>query len=83
MKSSKTIIATLVLSLFFLGGTAIVAEAAGTQSQQKKQVRQQNIVTQQYRYTKRSGNATQAGTLQRSQQRSQQQLQIRTGQQAE
>jgi len=82
MKSSTTIIATFVLSLFILCGTG-VAQAAGSGSQQKKQVRQQNTVTQQYRYTKQSGTAAQAGTLQRSQQRSQQKLQIRTGQQAE
>jgi hypothetical protein len=56
MKSSKMIIATLVLSLIFLGGTGIVAQAAGTGGQQKKQVRQEN--TMQNRYMKKSSTPT-------------------------
>ncbi|MHB8791064.1 MAG: hypothetical protein ACYDBT_14440 [Desulfobulbaceae bacterium] len=53
MKSSTTIIATLVLSLIFLSGAGIVAQAAGTGAQLKKQVRQENTV--QNRAMKKSG----------------------------
>lgn len=79
MKSSKTIIATLVLSLIFLGGSGIAAQAAGSGTQQKKQVRQENTV--QNRTMKRTGTATQAGTLQRTQKR--QEVKKRTGQQVD
>lgn len=73
MKSSKMIIATLVLSLIFLGGSGIVAQAAGSGAQQKKQVRQENTV--QNRSMKKSGTAT--GTGSQIQERKQLQKKIR------
>ena len=77
MKSSTMIVATLVLSLIFLGGTGIVAQAAGSGAQLKKQVRQENTV--QNRYMKKSGTPACTG----SQIQERKRLQTKTGQSAD
>ena len=56
MKNRTMIVATLVLSLIFLGGTGIAVQAAGSGAQLKKQVRQENTV--QNRSMKKSATPT-------------------------
>ncbi|MHB8809785.1 MAG: hypothetical protein ACYC9M_07195 [Desulfobulbaceae bacterium] len=73
MKSSTMIVATLALSLIFLGSTGIAAQAAGSGAQLKKQVRQENTV--QNRYMKKTGTA--AATRSQIQERKQLRKQVR------
>lgn len=75
MPTSKTIIATLALSLIFLGATGMTAQAAaGTGPQLKPQTRLQTH----QRAMLKSGTAvaTQTGTQLRTQQKLQQRLRI-------
>lgn len=77
MKSSTMIVATLALSLIFLGSTGIAAQAAGSGAQLKKQVRQENTV--QNRYMKKSATPTAT----RSQIQDRKRLQTKTRQPAD
>lgn len=69
MKNSKIMITTLALSFILASGNALNVMAAESGSQQKKQVRQENTV--QNRNMKQAGTATQSGSMERNQTRTQ------------